>query len=356
MWYLIPVALAGGLGVSPQSAVASFVTTTGGAVAGSVDSTAEPLLTAEQLSHYIAVKKALGTYWGDPAHATLLTTAQSSGHAIPVQLGSGQFPVIVFDYPSLVKQDTALASVFTQNHFTVAQFEPTQVAVFHAVGVLALATAGLGALPGNTTTLGQNVALVKAHQQELAAVGVALQVNGGGQGGGAPNLAATQTQDRAQTQQNHQFVYSHPPVLSPRDTMRARLGAAHVLIDYGRPAKRGRAVFGGLVPYGQVWRTGANEATVLQTDHALRIDTLTVPAGEYTLYTIPSPSGWQLIVNKEVGQWGLTYHPEFDLGRVPMTITATKTPLEHFRIDVAGGHLQLRWDTTVVAVPIAPES
>src|SRR5580704_8423860 len=101
-------------------------------------------------------------------------------------------------------------------------------------------------------------------------------------------------------------------ILSPRDTARATIGAAHVLVDYGRPSKRGRVIFGGLVPYGEVWRTGANAATILVTDKDLTIGHQTVPAGTYTLYTIPSASKWQLIINKEVGQWGLTYHQEFD--------------------------------------------
>ena len=320
------------------------------------DSTPDPALTAEQLAHYLAVKQALGPFW--QAHAALLQTARTTAHARTVQIGQQQFPVGVFDYPALVKQDTALAALFTKNHFDPGQFEPTQVAVVHALGVLALATAGASALPESTTVVGQNIALVKAHQQELAAVGVALQVNSSAGGPGNPgsgplNFAATQAQDQAQTQQNNQFVASNQnPILSPRDTARATVGGAHLLVDYGRPSRRGRAIFGALVPYGQVWRTGANAATVLKTDKALKLDTLTVPPGEYTLYTLPSATGWQLIVNKEVGQWGLTYHPEFDLGRVPMTITSTKTPVEKFLIDLPKGKLRLQWDTTVAEVPV----
>ncbi|HXC25356.1 MAG TPA: DUF2911 domain-containing protein, partial [Gemmatimonadaceae bacterium] len=138
------------------------------------------------------------------------------------------------------------------------------------------------------------------------------------------------------------------------DTARATIGTAHVVLDYGRPSMRGRAIFGGLVLYGQVWRTGANAATVLKIDKTLKIDTLTVPPGEYTLYTLPSATGWQLIVNKEVGQWGLTYHPQFDLGRVPMTVATTTAnpPVEKFLIDFANGQLRLRWDTSVIQVPV----
>src|SRR5664279_3078053 len=80
-----------------------------------------------------------------------------------------------------------------------------------------------------------------------------------------------------------------------------------VTINYSRPSVRDRKIFGGLVPYGQVWRTGANSATSLKTDVDLTIGGAAVPAGSYTLYTIPSESGWKLIINKQTGQWGTDY-------------------------------------------------
>lgn len=355
------VAITGVLGfLSPGATAASVLPHAAPPLAVGTDSTTDTPLTTEQLTTYIAVKQALSIYWQDTTHAALLQTAQSTAHSPTVSIGGQQFPVGVFDYPALVTQDTALATIFTQHHLAPTQFEPTQVAVFHALGMIAFANAGGGALPASTTVLGQNIALVKPQQQALAAVGVALQVSGGGgqrgsQGGGARDLASTQAQDQAQTQQLNQFVASQGPLQSPRDTARATIGHAHVMIDYGRPSKRGRVIFGGLVPYDSVWRTGANAATVLKTDRALRLDTLQVPAGTYTLYTIPSATGWQLIVNKEVGQWGLIYHPEFDLGRVPMTVatTAAAPPTEQFLIDLVKGELRLHWDTTLVHVPIA---
>src|SRR4051812_36783509 len=89
------------------------------------------------------------------------------------------------------------------------------------------------------------------------------------------------------------------PVLSPRDSAVASFGAAKVSVDYSRPSKRGREIFGGLVPWNQVWRTGANAATTLVTSRDLDIGGTLVPAGTYTLYTLPSPTGWKLIVNKQ---------------------------------------------------------
>jgi hypothetical protein len=168
-------------------------------------------------------------------------------------------------------------------------------------------------------------------------------------------IKAAEATDQAETRRNNSYVYSHLPVASPRDTSRATIGNAHVLVDYGRPSKRGRAIFGSLVPYDQVWRTGANMATTLVTDKPLTIGTVNVPAGSYTLYTIPSASGWQLIINKENGQWGLTYHPEFDLGRTAMTVSTAKAPVEKFSIDFPSGKLRMQWDTTVAEVPIAEQ-
>ena len=151
------------------------------AVSTAGDSAAAPL-TAEQLTHYIAVKQALATYW--PAHTALLQTARSTGHAPSIRFGMQQLQVGVFDYPSLVKQDTALAAIFTKSAFAPSQFEPTQVAAFTALLAVVMHEATGSALPDTSTVVGKNVVLVTAHRKELAAVGVALQVNGGmGMGG-----------------------------------------------------------------------------------------------------------------------------------------------------------------------------
>lgn len=143
-------------------------------------------------------------------------------------------------------------------------------------------------------------------------------------------------------------------VLSPRDTVRATVAGANVLVDYSRPMKRGREIFGGIVPWGKVWRTGANAATQLRTDRDLVIGDVTVPAGTYTLWTIPDQAGWKLIINKQTGQWGTEYHPEQDLARVDMQAGAAASPVERFTISIipegAGGQLQLTWDLAVASV------
>jgi Protein of unknown function (DUF2911) len=130
-----------------------------------------------------------------------------------------------------------------------------------------------------------------------------------------------------------------------------------VTINYSRPSIRGRKIFGGLVPYNEVWRTGANAATSLKTDVALTIGGASVPAGSYTLYTLPGATSWKLIINKQTGQWGTEYDKSQDLARVDMKVSQRSSPLEEFTIsfDKTSGNsatLKLEWDTTVASVDV----
>jgi hypothetical protein len=99
-----------------------------------------------------------------------------------------------------------------------------------------------------------------------------------------------------------------------------------------------------------VWRTGADEATTLKTDKPLRFGSLVVPAGTHTLWTIPGASQWQLVVNKQTGQWGTDYTASQDLGRVPMRVSKTAAPVEQLTVSVAntaaGATLRIEWGTT----------
>jgi hypothetical protein len=144
--------------------------------------------------------------------------------------------------------------------------------------------------------------------------------------------------------------------LSVRDTARAALGDAAIWVDYGRPVKRGRTIFGSVVPWNAVWRTGANAATQFYTPVDLEIGGAPVPAGTYTLWTLPSPNGWKLIVNKQSGQWGTEYDIKQDFVRVDMRVETLPQPVEKFTIalapDASGATLQLSWDTTRATVPV----
>lgn len=145
--------------------------------------------------------------------------------------------------------------------------------------------------------------------------------------------------------------------LSPPAKAEATVAGKRLSINYSAPSKRGRAIMGGLVPYGEVWRTGANAATTFTTDADVTIGTLKVPAGTYTLFTIPTEKSWTLIVNKQTGQWGTAYDQKQDLGRVPMTVRAASKPVETFVIDLkpTGGkkaNLLLSWENVEASVPV----
>ncbi|WP_412061464.1 DUF2911 domain-containing protein [Rubrivirga sp. IMCC45206] len=150
--------------------------------------------------------------------------------------------------------------------------------------------------------------------------------------------------------------------LSGRAEAYATIGGATVAVDYGQPQRRGREIWGALVPWGEVWRTGANRATHLTTDRALVLDpagvALAVPAGEYTLFSIPQADGGVLIVNRQTGQGGTTYDPARDLGRVPLARSPLGDTVEAFTIAVeeagrGAGRLALRWNRDAFSVPFA---
>jgi Protein of unknown function (DUF2911) len=144
--------------------------------------------------------------------------------------------------------------------------------------------------------------------------------------------------------------------LSGRGETTVTTGAAHVTVNFGTPAVRGRAIWGALVPWGQVWRTGANEATHLATDRDLVLgagaDTLVVPAGRYTLFTIPEASGGTLIVNRQTGQGGTTYDAARDLGRVRLTARPLASAQELFNIALDPTLLRIQWADRELVVPM----
>lgn len=149
-------------------------------------------------------------------------------------------------------------------------------------------------------------------------------------------------------------------LLSPPASAEGLIAGKRIIVHYSAPSMRGRKIVGGLVPFDQVWRTGANAATTLITQADLRIGDLSVPMGTYTLYTIPSEKGWTLIVNRQTGQWGTQYDASQDLGRTPMKVRSLDEAVETFRISVEPirprqGVMRLIWETTEASVPITVE-
>jgi hypothetical protein len=146
-------------------------------------------------------------------------------------------------------------------------------------------------------------------------------------------------------------IVAQPPG-SPHETVSGAVDGAKVSIEYGRPYMRGRKIVGGLVPYGRVWRTGADQSTTLTTDAPLVIGGAAVPAGKVSLYTLPSPQGWKLIINKQTGQWGTEYNEAQDLARVDLKASTLTAPVDQFTIKIDGGQLKLAWELTELSVPI----
>src|SRR6266699_181729 len=144
--------------------------------------------------------------------------------------------------------------------------------------------------------------------------------------------------------------------LSPHETGKAVVDGAQISITYGRPSIRGRKIFGALVPYDRVWMPGADAATIFQTSAALQFGNFKLPAGSYSLYTLPGESRWVLIINKRTGQFHTQYPEDQDLAKLPMAIERLATPVEQLTIQAVprsqgGGTLQLEWELTKVSVP-----
>ena len=130
-----------------------------------------------------------------------------------------------------------------------------------------------------------------------------------------------------------------------------------VKIDYSSPRAKGRKIFGDLVPYGQIWRTGANESTTFVTDSDITVGGQKVPAGSYTIFTVPEAGKWTLVISKKTGEWGTDYPgPSEDLTRAPMTVSKTSGPVENFTIsfDQAGNKCTLHadWENTRASVDV----
>ena len=148
---------------------------------------------------------------------------------------------------------------------------------------------------------------------------------------------------------------------SPEAHSSGSIGGARITVDYYAPSAHGRKIMGGLVPYGQVWCTGANIATAITTDADLQLGPtgsgLRLPKGSYSIWTIPGENEWTLIINKETGQFHLNYDSSRDLGRMKINVRKLSLPVETFRIDVRPrngntGELALAWETTEASVPI----
>jgi Protein of unknown function (DUF2911) len=135
-------------------------------------------------------------------------------------------------------------------------------------------------------------------------------------------------------------------------------GGQSITIDYSSPRAKGRKIYGGIVPFGQVWRTGANESTTFVTTADLNVGGTTVPAGSYTIFTVPNEDKWQLVISKKTGEWGTDYPgPSNDLARIDMKVSKLPSPVEDFTISFdkagSGANLNIDWETTRASVMVS---
>lgn len=150
-----------------------------------------------------------------------------------------------------------------------------------------------------------------------------------------------------------EVVLAQEKPLSPKETVDAKLGSAKTTIVYCRPSARGRKMLGGKEPFGQVWRTGANEATTIEFDKPVKIEGKDLPAGKYALFTIPGENEWTIIFNKTANQWGAyDYKQTDDALRVTVKPSKTDTFVETFTITPKKDQIDLDWENTHVAFKV----
>ncbi|MCX6120781.1 MAG: DUF2911 domain-containing protein [Ignavibacteriales bacterium] len=142
---------------------------------------------------------------------------------------------------------------------------------------------------------------------------------------------------------------------SPPDSSVLVINNKRLSVNYSRPSMRGRKIMGSVVPYGVVWRTGANAATSFVTQTDIVVSGVTIPRGSYTLYTLPSSNQWKLIINKQTGQWGTVYNEKLDFARIPLKKVLLKQPVEKFTMTLErtaekSGVMKLAWEKTQLSV------
>jgi Protein of unknown function (DUF2911) len=143
---------------------------------------------------------------------------------------------------------------------------------------------------------------------------------------------------------------------SPPANVAATIGGKNITIEYYSPSMHGRKVMGGLVPFGEVWCTGANWATKITTEANLQMGSLKLPAGSYSIWTLPNANEWTLIINKQTGQFHKDYDSSTDFGRTKMNLKTLAVPVETFKIELRSdggnkGTLALDWETTEASIP-----
>ena len=286
-----------------------------------------------------AETKATATFQGDSAVSTL--TRSDSTRTVRARVGAGALPYLGQSF-GLVEEVARRARAAGRDRYTMSMLvlgdtEPMPVTVTRGGSdSLTMMLDGIGPLR------------VRLDEQ-----GRLLGVSGIG---GTAQITVERVQGLDFAGLGKSFAARSLGTLSPPDSVRASVAGASIAVRYSRPSMRGRVIFGNVVPWNEVWRTGANQATVFETSADLVIAGAPVPAGKYSLWTLPSPGGWKLIVNRNTGQWGTDYDAQYDLARLDMKVEPLRQPVEQFTIAIEPsgkrGVLKLEWERTRVSVPV----
>ena len=287
-----------------------------------------------------AETKATATFQGDSAVSTL--TRSDSTRTVRARVGAGALPYLGQSF-GLVEEVARSARAAGRDRYTMSMLvlgdtEPMPVTVTRGGSdSLTMMLDGIGPL-----------------RVRLDGQGRLLGVSGIG---GTAQITVERVQGLDFAGLGKSFAARSLGTLSPPDSVRASVAGASIAVRYSRPSMRGRVIFGNVVPWNQVWRTGANQATVFETSADLVIAGAPVPAGKYSLWTLPSPGGWKLIVNRNTGQWGTDYDAQYDLARLDMKVEPLRQPVEQFTIAIEpigkGGVLKLEWEKTRASVPVS---
>ena len=140
---------------------------------------------------------------------------------------------------------------------------------------------------------------------------------------------------------------------SPSVKATGKSGSANITINYGSPSVKGRKIWGDLVPFGKVWRTGANDATTFETDGDIKVEGKSLPKGKYSLFTIPEEKEWTIIINSKPNQWGAySYKQEDDVLRVKVKPSKSAIFTETLNFQIADGKVYIRWENLEVAFKV----
>ena len=277
-------------------------------------------------------------FWSDSAVATV--PRDESTRMVRAHVGPGALPYLGQSF-GLVEELTRRARAAGGDRYTTAMLalgdtEPLPVTVTRrGADSLTLMLGGIGPLHARVDTQGTL----------LGVTGI----------GGTAQITVERVQGLNFAALGKSFASRSLGTLSPADSVRVNVAGAELSVRYSRPSVRGRVIFGNVVPWNKVWRTGANEATLFETSTDRVLGGTTVPAGKYTLWTIPARDAWKLIINRNTGQWGTDYDATYDLARLDMKVEALPQAVEQFTIAIdpngSGGVLRLEWDRTRASIP-----